>query len=347
MRRICIGLFLLMGIGPALADSLGYEVRGSEVFYGKRVYVYAFWRTEAEKIARADGSTFRILNKTTYAKDASRAFHEGREVAGADAATFELVPGGGAQYAKDARRVYAEGSPLPEADPGSFRVDAKTPGLARDRRQVYFNRKVIRGADPATYELLRGASAIGRDRKGYYFGSEPVAVRDPATFEVMTVNPQPGEMWAKDAKAFYVGAKTTAAGGGSKLEILGEGYSKDGTRVFYKDEVIAGADAATFTVRVHKDDAVKGQRFVVARDRRHFYTSDTPTADVADGATFEELGRGYARDSRQVYFLSSVVEGADPASFSTAEVRGVAGANRGAPVVSDKNRAYQCGNALN
>jgi hypothetical protein len=293
LPAVCVGILLTQGMGSALADSLGYEVRGSDIFYGKRVYAYVIWQTQAEKIPNA------------------------------------------------------EGAPLPGADPRSFRVDAQQPSLACDRRQVYLNRSVIHGVDPATYELQRGASVIGRDLKGFYFGPEPVAMRDLSTFEVITADPAPGATWAKDSKAFYVGAKTIGTSKGSKLEILGEGYSKDAKRVFYKDEGIEGADAATFTVRIHKDDLVKGQRFVVARDCGHFYTSDTPTCDMADGATFKELGRGYSRDSRQVYYLSSVVEGADPASFSTTEVHGVAAVARGAPVVRDKNSAYQFGNALN
>jgi hypothetical protein len=88
------------------------------------------------------------------------------------------------------------------------------------------------------------------------------------------------------------------------------------------------------------------QHYVVARDRRKFYTGGMATTDVADGASFEELGRGYARDSRQVYFLGRVVEGADPVSFSTDPVRGVKAPRKDAPVVRDKTFFYQAGNKI-
>lgn len=334
----------------ARSDSLGYEVRGADVVYGQRVYVFAFWYTKAEKIPHADGRTFKALDRTTYGKDAGAAYFEGQMIPGADAATFEMVSESGGRrsrlYARDTRCVYFEGSPLTDADPGSFQPDRGKVGLARDRRQVYLGRSVIRGADPATYRLLGADSLIGRDRRTYYFGVEPVTVRDPDSFEVLTANPAPGEVWARDSQAFYVGPKTTSTTGSAKLEILGNGYAKDATRVYYKGEPVAGADPETFSVRVYKNDVVKGETLVVARDRRNFYTSDIATGEIADGASFEELGRGYARDSKQVYYLSSVVEGADPGSFSVVAVNGIPGTSKSAPVVQDRSRYYQFGNPV-
>ncbi len=323
---------------PSRADALGYAVKGGDVLYGERVYVFAIWYTKAEKIPQADATTFEILQRTTYGKDAKRAFYQGKIIPDADPASFALVPGRGANrnapYARDARRVYLEGAPLAGADPASFQPDPRRAGLARDRRQVYLGRSVIRGADPASYEPLGGDAPIGRDRRGYYFGPDPVKVLDPASFEVIDANAAPGTAWARDSRALYVGEKTTPTSGPAKVEVLGGNYAKDATRVYYRGEPIPGADAASFTVRVYKNDAIRGQTFVVARDCSHFYTSDTPTSDIADGATFEALGRGYARDSRQVYFLSRVVEGADPATFTT----------QGGP--RDKTRSYQNGNPV-
>lgn len=339
MRRVALVLAgFVFAIAVVRADSLGYALKGGDVVYGERVYAFALWYTKAEKIPQADAATFEILGRTTYGKDARNAFYQGKLIPGADAATFALVPGRGANrtapYARDAKRVYLEGTPVPDADPASFQPDSRRAGLARDRRQVYLGASAIRGADPASYEPLGGEAPIGRDRRGWYFGTESVEIRDPATFEVVAPDAGPGEVWARDARAIYIGSKTTTAAAGSTgIETLGANYAKDASRVYYRGEPIDGADAASFRVRVYKNDAIRGETFVVARDRRHFYTSDMATADIADGATFEELGRGYARDARQVYFLSRVIEGADPSTFTT---QGSAGPR-------DKHRAYRHG----
>jgi len=329
---------------------MGYDVRGDEVFYGKRVYVFAVWHTKAEKISGADGATFQILNRTTYAKDAANAFFEGRRMSGADAASFELIPPRGANrdalYARDGRRVYFEGSVLDGADPATFEVDKQRAGLARDKAQVYFGRSVIVGADPRSFEMIGSDAPIGRDKRGYYYGPISVKVQDPSSFELMATSGAPGVIWARDAKAYYIGSNATPISGTATFKELSGGYAKDGTRVSYRGEPIPGADPASFSVRVYDGDAIKGQEFVVARDKNHFYTSDMATSDIADGSTFEELGRSYARDSTQVYFLSRVVEGADPASFTTTEVRGVRGPNKGAPVVQDKDHYYQNGDPI-
>lgn len=343
------GLLAAMAGRSARADAPGYAIQEAEVVYGERVYVFAMWYTKSAKVPGADAATFRILDRLTYGRDARHAYYQGKPIPGADAASFALVAARGknqAAYAKDQSRVYFEGFPLPGADPATFTADPKHAGLARDRRQVYLGRRVIPGADPATFERLAGDAPIGRDRRGYYFGADPVTVRDAATFEILDANAGPGKVWARDAHAFYVGAKTTATEGIGGPQILAAGYTKDSSRVYYKGDAIPGADAASFNVRVYKDDAIRGDTYVVARDRRHFYIGGMATADIADGSTFEELGAGYARDSRQVYFLSRVVEGADPATFRTKDVGRVPGANRSAPVARDKFRAYQAGNPL-
>ncbi len=343
-------LILLAAVATGRADEAGYEVRGDGVYFGERVYVYAIWSTKAEKMPQADGSTFQILGKTSYGKDARNAFYQRRLIPGADPASFSVLAGRGANrsapYSRDREKVYLEGFPIPGADPASFQLDARRAGLARDRRAVYLRRTEISGADPATYEPLAGEAPIGRDRSGWFYGTERVAMADPGSFAILDADAGPGKVWARDAKAVYIGSKSLASSGPAKVAILAKGYTRDAKRVYYQGDPIPGADPATFTVRVYEGEAIKGDTYVVARDRRHFYTGGMATGELADGDTFEELGRGYARDSRRVYFLSRVVEGADPASFSTAVVRGARGPSRGAAVVADKNRLYQAGHPL-
>lgn len=336
---------------PILASaSTGYEVRGSEVTYGRKAYALIISYTEKEKISAADASSFQILDRLTYAKDANNVFYEGRVIPGADAETFELLPGKRENrsplYARDAKRVYFEGEVLPGADPATFQIDSRRAGLSRDKDRVYVGRTPVPGADPLSFEPISADSPISRDANDFYYGSTPAGVRDLRAFELLDSSGTPGVVWGREPSAFYVGTSRTPITGTAAFADLGGGYTRDAANVFYKGEAIAGADPASFSVRIYKDDATKGDTYVVARDRRHFYTGGTPTLDVADGDTFEELGRGYARDASRVYFLSRVVEGADPATFSAEPVRGVKAPRNDAPVVRDKNAFYQAGNRI-
>src|SRR5262245_48816912 len=47
----------------------------------------------------------------------------------------------------------------------------------------------------------------------------------------------------------------------------------------------------------------------------YFFHEPKPIPE-ADAATFEQIERWFARDKNRVYFLHSVVEGGDPASFT-------------------------------
>lgn len=57
----------------------------------------------------------------------------------------------------------------------------------------------------------------------------------------------------------------------------------------------------------------------------------------ADPKTFKSLSGGYGRDSRHVFFMGGIIDGADPTTFKTHK-DGYA---------CDKNQAYYCGGALN
>ena len=348
-RAVFSAALFVAGITISSEASTGYEVRGREVTYGRRAYALVFGYTEREKIPQADAATFQILDRLTYAKDAKHAYYEGRAIPQADARSFDILPSTGATreglYAKDARRVYFQGMPLPDADPATFEIDPRRAGLARDKSRVFLGSVPIPGADPTTFEPVDGDAPIARDRNDYYYGATPVKVRDMKSFQLLDTSGAPGVVWGRDASAFYTGTTATPVDG-PKFSDLGSGYTTDGNQVFYKGDPIQNADAASFRVRIYKDDATKGDTYVVARDKRNFYTGGMPTADVADGASFQELGRGYARDSKQVYFLSRVVEGADPATFSAEPVRGVRAPRKDAPVVRDANAYYQAGNRI-
>lgn len=96
----------------------------------------------------------------------------------------------------------------------------------------------------------------------------------------------------------------------STFEVLGNGYSKDASQVFFEGQTI---DAKT--------DNFKVLVFPYATDGEKVFYHDRQLAN-ADPQSFQSLGEYYSKDSSQVWFGESVLEGADVASFQITRICG-------------------------
>jgi hypothetical protein len=79
--------------------------------------------------------------------------------------SFEVISDG---YAKDAQRAYHNGKALPGADGGTIAVLSR--GYAKTKSQVFYEGRLLRGADAASFALVdsSGAEADARDSKSGY-----------------------------------------------------------------------------------------------------------------------------------------------------------------------------------
>ena len=111
----------------SLFDAAGYHVRGDAVYY-----LNAFPGKPFE-IDAADADTFQAVD-STYAHDSSAVYFDGREVPGADPATFELLDRPG--FFKDHRHVYQLDRSISD-DPAHFEfLDGD---LMKDSAAVYWS----------------------------------------------------------------------------------------------------------------------------------------------------------------------------------------------------------------
>lgn len=305
----------LAGCGPSESE-LGYQVRGSAVFWVDRVtpdalkggYGGIVYERREYPLVGADARTFQVLAHPAYAKDATHVFVDGRLLEGADAPTFQLI--GGDRMAKDARHVWAGNYAIP-------------------------------GADPATFAFV-GNGLVARDRKDYYWGSKPLHVRDVGAFKVLRPDASSSdvvEMWGYDTQGFWVRDEMTPIADGATFQYLGFTYAKDGKQVYFQRGVFFGADPKTFRFVGGECAADAAHAFwhdfvLEGADPRsltvmdYHYVRDAARVyhmneriDGADAPSFQVIGPstkgfGYARDAKRVYYAASVIEGADPATFA-------------------------------
>ncbi|MBC7939851.1 MAG: DKNYY domain-containing protein [Chitinophagaceae bacterium] len=192
------------------------------------------------QIEGSDGAAFEALSAHA-AKDSRRVYwadthRKGQEywayqhlrvrvVAGADPASYQALPH---DHGRDARSAFHEGHAFTVRDPASFEVlDAS---FTRDKQRGYYERKEIAGSDGASFELIDA-------REGHY-------ARDRQhVFHTVPGTKKPdGSGLSPPAVRVLRGANPAT------LQVLSRGYARDGARVWWMGQPMAGVDADSFTV---------------------------------------------------------------------------------------------------
>ena len=151
-------------------------------------------------------------------------------------------------------------------------------GYAKNAQYVFHRAAVIEGADASTFQLLEKQGGLAKDAKRVYDAGAVIVGADPASFEQAGV----GGL-GRDKKDYYLGTLP--------LHVR---------------------DVASF--KVLDANAIRKDDRIWARDTLDYYV-EMQAIPIADPATFQVIEAWYAKDSRQVYFGSKVLDGADAASF--------------------------------
>ena len=161
---------------------------------------------------------------------------------------------------------------LEGADPSTFK--ALSVDYAADMHHVWFHCNMIEGADPATFVLPDGdilslGFALAHDAHDYYMGDLPLHVANMGSFRLIDSH------WALDSlQVYYLGIvgntynRAVSAGDYRTFKVLNEFYAVDSKCVYYKNNIVEGADPASFAVLKGEDD--------YGEDKHHVYYQGTP-----------------------------------------------------------------------
>lgn len=243
-------------------------------------------------------------------------------------------------YAKDSQCVYYY---EPLAYPSAFfyaikQADVATfspfnPWYAKDKERVYYGSKVITDADPNSFETN---GEYGKDGSGLYYETEKIAIGNKNDFDLL------GSDFAKNAKNVYLFGSSVPTLDPATFQIISTStlIVKDRTSVYHVStfagdggigigdvranlELIKDVDSATFKLVSNN----------VARDKNgvyffiDYYGFGLNKLQGADPNTFQvlpgivgyggESGYGFfSKDAQYVYLGSTMIAGADPASFT-------------------------------
>jgi hypothetical protein len=167
-------------------------------------------------------------------------------------------------------------------DAGGFKIleqyQPPCPGYAKNARHVYCGTGKLDGADVETFQILDKWSGLAKDAKQVYYHHSAIQGAHAATFELAGT----------------------------------EGLGRDKTDYYLRQTPLRVRDRASFQVL---DDKVCGKdHHIWARDKFDYYV-DTQATPIAVSSTFQVIQSWYAKDSKQVYFGTTVLAAADPASF--------------------------------
>jgi TonB family protein len=191
------------------------------------------------------------------------------EIAGIDTVSFEILEyqpwkwsnsKHKTDYAKDKNAVYYRGERVKGADPKSTKILKGWEGnqqYIKDINAIYFRGKRIAGnADPLTFRMLdENNSNYAIDRFGLYYNGTPLMYSSSKNYRILEAT----RPWN------FV-------------------YAISNNRVFYQENEIKGANAATFKIVQNIGDY--NRYYSIAKDKNHVYIDGQALSKI-DTKTFE------------------------------------------------------------
>src|SRR5262249_29988007 len=161
---------------------------------------------------------------------------DGRPIAGADAASFDVLDRGG--FAKDRSHVYQLDRPISD-DPMHFAL--LDGGLSKDSAAIYWTDGSVLSDDPTHFAIVANNDhyLFTKDGRTVQVNGNPIADADPATFRVLQ-----GAYAQDDRHVFYFADQVVTADATSFRALDGP-YASDKNRVYWMGKVIDGADPTT------------------------------------------------------------------------------------------------------
>lgn len=215
----------------------------------------------------------------------------------------------------------------------------------KDDNYVYYGTDIVSGADSKTFSIINNEFA--KDKNHVYSKGKVLEDSDSSTF---VIDPIPHDkfnvyllltcvdnQWAQCYRIVNGADPAT-------FKVIGYGFGKDKSHIFYYTETVPEADTTTFTI--HEGGKYgytygydKNYIFVAGYDRvgvikekcdnldrigGYYLKCDNKVYYVdkllsgADANTFVPVGvtADYAKDSKTVYFDGEIVAGADAATFN-------------------------------
>lgn len=247
----------------------------------------------------AEANVTKIRVNGLFAADDKHVYYKGDIIENADGATANIKDGSSDGYITDACSVFYCSTKLPASSKTFISLGF---GYGKDDMSVFFKDKLVQNADTASFRPISYGSATDKYAK-------------------YNLEKQYSKKYIKNL-----------------VRIVGN-YFKDGSQVYYHNNIIEAAHAETFSpVAVEDSESTyndnidfNGEEY--AKDCRNVYYMGNPIVGAipesfvlfgAETSSEHPEERGfYGKDSLNVYFKGEQIIGADPATFCSHKIKNV------------------------
>lgn len=210
------------------------------------------------------------------------------KIIGADPKSFVVID---THWSKDKVNLFYTDKVVENVDIETFKINDD--GIAVDKDNVFFNGKILNiNVDPLTVTSDYG---FIKDKSHVYFWDY---FGDPQKPDILSI---------ADAQTFqYIGECAC-------VEKSCANYYKDKNNVYVDDTLIKNSDPVSFQYFGAYDYYGGGMPSLTsyAKDKNAVYESCGEILENADTNTFENMGDGYARDKKYVWYIAETVMGGD------------------------------------
>lgn len=292
--KIILGVLVFLLLLPCSCCALIFAL----ITYDARGYVGNCYHVQSPK----------VLYRTSFKGDF-------KEVEGADAATFKIIPDKTGNcvkiaFAKDKNHLYSRGQVVRNIDIDLDTFQVLSQNYSKDKSRVYYNYpstsnsiknqiNEISGADSQTFQTLED-SEYGKDKNKVYYEGLVAPDIDANTFKDLTNG------YSKDSKYVYFKSKVVEDADADSFKFILEKYAKDKSYAYLEGKKIDGSDGSSFEVLK--------EGYGMAKDKNHCYIHGKSIQEC-DGSSFQLINDNYYKDKNHVYFRESIVENVDMNSF--------------------------------
>ena len=272
--------FLITGCFPFDGENSScYQIKNGEVFlryYGG----YPRAKEVLLKIKEADAESFHFIENSRrgdcqggdiYAKDKYSVFYRTEKINLAKTETFEVL---GLSYSKDDSNVFYKELVIENADPKSFYTVTNDRDLSfgADKHSFFYQKRRIEiSIDGKSFVVF--PKSYYKDKNHVYYSTDFKILEDAhaASFtcpEFESIVNYQYYAFDKYNAYYYEGNEIEIIPNidFASFKVLGTDYAKDKNNVYYKSQIIAGADVESFSVphRLNRN---------VGKDKNHTYVN--------------------------------------------------------------------------
>lgn len=248
-----------------------------------------------QKLEGSDPNSF--ISYYLYGKDQNQVYYENNKIEGADPSTFHYLSN---EYSYDKNRFYRANTVIQNVDlSGPIQILAEN--VVKTKTQILINNSIKTEVDYDTFAVI--TDILSKDKNKVYSNGKSFS-SDPQNFSILQYTSSYDGYYKDSTNVYYYddvsGLNKIPGADPHSLEFLGFSYSRDASKVYYKQFELAGLNPAQLIIF---REGVVGDASILFWEQK---------ISGVDTSTFRLISQSYGIDSSSVYCNTKKIIGLTP-----------------------------------